>query len=391
MAYTILELQTDLSGIIHGTNLDKIQGFLPLVNRAARQVLLDVDPRETKRISSTANVFYDQVYNYPVDNDLKGDKIIDIRPQVNRQAVDKPLKTYNQGFDEFKENNFFTIEENNGVKYLRYAKTLFPPPSLLNAMNGITDNGTWSIGGNAINLRIDTFNYLTSNASLYFDISGGGTTAYIENSTNTAVDLSLQSGIGSLFVWVFIPSTTIISDVFLRWGSSNTDYYTQTITTPHFGSFRYGWNLCRFDWNTATTVGTPDDTAINYLRVGVTYNGTAVQGVRVDNIVSTVGTLFEIEYYSKYLFKDVDGVSKEKATEDTDTINLDTDSFNLFFKKCAEFCIQQVKKQSSDLKYFKDDYDKDLKRYKSQYRSEALRQQLTYYTIPSNRVVRKLP
>lgn len=391
MAYTILELQTDLSGIIHGTNLDKIQGILPITNRAARQVLLDVDPRETKRITTTANIFYDQVYNYPLPDDIKGDKIIDLRQQVNRYASDKPLKTYNQGFDEFKGNNFFTVEETDGVRYLRYAKSLFPPPVLLNAVDGITENGTWSTGGNATSLAVDTFNYLTGGASLRFNISSSGSSAYIENSTITSVDLSEQSGIGSLFVWVFIPSTTIISNVFLRWGSSSTDYYSQTITTPHFGSFRYGWNLCRFDWSSASSSGTPNAAAITYLRVGVTYNGTAVSGVRVDNIMATVGTLFEIEYYSKYLFTDIDGVQKEKATADTDTINLDTDSYNLLFKKCAEFCIQQVKKQSADLKYFKDDYEKDLKRYKQLYRSEALRPQLTYYTIPSNRVVRRLP
>jgi len=385
MAYSILEWKTDLSGVLHGTNLDKVQGVFPLANRTARQILSDVDPHETRKITSTANIFYDKVFDYPLPDDLKSNKIIDIRQQANRQESDEPRQTYGMHFDQFKKENDFTIQENNGVKSLRFSKALFPPATLLSTLNGITDNGTWIVGGNATNLTEDTLNFITSSASLRFDISGGGTQAFIENSTLQAVDLTDLVNVGALFVWVYLPSTTIIQNVNLRWGSSAADYYTRTVTTAQTGAFKEGWNLCRFDWSGSAVVGAPIASAIDYARITFAYSGDPVTGVRVDNLVAQIGTVFEIVYYSKYLFTTVDGVKIEKATMDTDTINLDTDSYNLFLKKSAELAVQQVKKQSADLKYFKDDYDNDLKRYKMLYRSEVIKPAMTYYHLPNQR------
>lgn len=381
MSYSIIEWKTDLSGIVHGTNLDKIQGIFPIANRAARQLLLDVDPKETIMITPSVNVFYDKIYDYSTPVDLKSNKIIDIRQQADRSSMDSLRQTYSMHFDQFKKENDFIIEQNNGVKTLRFSKSLYPSGILLNQADSLTENGTWSAGSNAINLSLDSVNYISGSASIKFDISAGGTTAYIENSTFSSVDLSSISNNGAVFVWVYIPSTTIIQSVNLRWGSSVSDYYNRTVTTQHTGLFKEGWNLCRFDWSGSTQVGTPDDTEINYLRVTINYDGTATTGVRVDNIIAQIGQAFDIVYYSKYLFKDSDGNNKEKADDDSDTVNLDTDSYNLFLMKSAEFAIQQVKKQSPDLIYFQKEYDKNLVKYKKMYRSEVIKPAMTYYQM----------
>src|SRR6267154_6147214 len=99
MANDITQLKQDLEGMMHGTTLNQITAIDALINRAARQILMDVDPQETKRIVPLANSIYTNIYDYSVPPDLKGTKVIDIRPQVNRQPWDVSTQTYNQAFD----------------------------------------------------------------------------------------------------------------------------------------------------------------------------------------------------------------------------------------------------------------------------------------------------
>ena len=47
--YNITQLKADLAGIGHGTSLNKVQNFDGLVLRAARQVMSDIDLKETIR------------------------------------------------------------------------------------------------------------------------------------------------------------------------------------------------------------------------------------------------------------------------------------------------------------------------------------------------------
>lgn len=48
MSYNILDLKNDLEGVLHGTTNNQIQNLDGVINRAARQLLLDLDPQETK-------------------------------------------------------------------------------------------------------------------------------------------------------------------------------------------------------------------------------------------------------------------------------------------------------------------------------------------------------
>ena len=99
MSYTIINLKDDLSRKLHGTSLAKVQGILDLIFEAGRTVLQDTDPLETKRNAQIANALYDDVFDYAAPTDLKGNKIIDIRRQVNRKEGDNFSQTFNESFD----------------------------------------------------------------------------------------------------------------------------------------------------------------------------------------------------------------------------------------------------------------------------------------------------
>ena len=313
---TILELSGELEAVLHGTTLNKITNIYGVYNRAARQLLLDLDPQETKRICELTNPIYNKVYDYALPTDLKGNRIIDIRPQVNRTMRDNYAQLYGKDFDISKEyslNPSFDVQFNSGVKTIRINSPLIQTGIVINYAEGITGNGTWAVDGvNATTLTTDSVNYVGGQNSLKFNLTNTGvnpTVGYIENSTMSAVDLSSHENQSSLFFYVYLPDASDFTNLILRWGSSTASYWTATATTDFFGNaFVDGWNLIRVNWTASTTeVGTPNSSAVNYLRISYTYDGVGQTAVRLNNIVSNLGQIMEIVYYSKYLFRSAAG------------------------------------------------------------------------------------
>ncbi len=380
MSYTKAQLKTDIVGMLHGTSLNKVRGIDELIDRSARDLLLEVDFFETIRIAPLANALYDKVYDYAAPSDMKGNCAIDIRPQVNRTPSDVLAQRFNREFDANKTNHTFSVLSNTGVKTLRISKNTVAGV-LLNGADNITDNGTWAVGGNASGLVQDTINFAAGSGSLRFDISALGS-SYIENSTMTAVDLTNYINVGSGFVYVYMPTASQVTNVILRWGSSSANYYTQTVTTGHFSPFVNGWNLLRFDWSTATETGTVVDTAIDYARV--TFTTTAAgNNYRVDNIIFNLPSIWEIEYYSKFLFSTAAGVWTENSANDSDNINLDTESYNILLLKCVKNALQQQQDQgnTNDSNNIKEDYEKAVKKYQAKYPSQITKTVSTYYRM----------
>jgi hypothetical protein len=204
-----------------------------------------------------------------------------------------------------------------------------------------------------------------------------------------AVDLSRDEGIGSLFVWVYLPTGSNFTNIILRWGSSSSNYWSATATSANNSvAFQNGWNLVRFDWSSATETGTPDSSAVDYLRVTGTYNGTAMTAFRIDNIVSQLGSIYEIEYYSKYIFRSSAGTFQETVLDDEDEINLDTDSYNLLFNLVAMYAVQQQQSSNGNFDYafFEKQYEQDKARYIAKNKSQVMKPQQVYYAMPKRNV-----
>jgi hypothetical protein len=158
--------------------------------------------------------------------------------------------------------------------------------------------------------------------------------------------------------------------------------------------FQNGWNILRFDWQTATEVGVPDATAIDTAVVNIEYDGTATTGVLVDNLSAVKGLAYQIVYYSKFLFRDANtGAFQETVTDDSNIINLDVDSYNLLFNLCAYYAAQQQQGGNSafDVTYFLNEYQTHLKNYVAKIKSQTIAPMNTYYRMPRRNVVRILP
>lgn len=381
MSYSVLQFKSDLSGALHGTSTNKVQGLDDIMNRAAGKLLLDIDPIETVRIEEISNALYDSVYDYILPSDLKGNKIIDIRPQVLRGAEDNLAHRFPKEFDIYKSNNTFAVKNDSGVKSVRISKSL-TAGVLVNDCESLTANGTWAASGGASGLKVDTLYYLTGSASLNFDLDGA-TAGVLACTDFTDVDLSDYDEVGAIFVWVYMP--VAVTSVTLRWGNSATVYWEDAVTSNHDStSFQVGWNLLRFDWNGAAETGTVDPAAIDYLRLSVVYTGTADTDFRVDSIYCKLPEIYEIEYYSKYLFRSSAGAWAETVLSDSDYINLDRESYELFFDQVMILIAPQVQGADAtfDLAFYKEEYKNGVKKYKSDNPSQAIRVQSIYYQLP---------
>ncbi len=396
MSYSITTLKNDVTGAMHGTTSNQIQNFDGVIDRSARKLLLDLDPQETKRVVEFVAPIFNTVYDYPIAADVKGNKLIDIFPQVQRLPWDIWSQAYNQAFDVAKQNvfsllNMFTMNFNTGLKTLRLNAPFLNPPIIINQIEAIATNGTWAAAGTASNLAVNNTNFAQGAGSLQFDVTSGA--AYIENSTMTAVDLSAVENQSSIFVWVYVPTGATLTSVNLRWGNDTSNYFTRTVTqNQQATAFVNGWNLCQFQWSGATETGSVTTTAIDYARVTLNVTG-SMTGCLVNGLDSILGTILSYSYYSKYAFRDgTTGAFQETVTDDSNLINLDTESYNLLTNLVIYFAAQQLQGQDApfDASFFKNEYDSGLLRYKAMYKSELQKPQSSYYNMPNtsyNRII----
>jgi hypothetical protein len=385
MSYNISDLKDRINAKVHNS-INKLVDVDGLIIEAGNNLLLDVDAPSTIRVTQLSNGLYDAVYSYACPTDLKEDKMISLIPQnpLNQTPANNYNSTYSKEFDLRKEPGALSVEDNSTVRTLRASGIGLRAGVTLNDSNSLTTNGTWAATANATNLAVDTINFVSGNASLKFDLSTGGSTGYIENSTMQSVDLTDYVNTGSAFVYVYIPSITTITSISLRWGSDSSNYYSATATTTQDStSFVVGWNLLRLDWNGAATTGTPTNIAINYARVTFAYNGTATPSCRVDNIVFRLPAIANLRYYSNYLYRSTAGTWLEQptSTDDSDIINLDTTGFNMLVAECGYLASQELAGEDSsfDVDFFRKERDRVWGQYKTNNKSQALKRREPYY------------
>lgn len=390
MAYNIQALKSDLDGVLHGTTTNQVTGINQLIYRAARQLLLDVDPQETKRISPISGTVYNGVWDYPVAADLKGNRVIDIFPQANRYPTDLWQQAYNQDFDRTKglpwSSEMFSILINSGLKSVRINAPFLPVPILIDSCSSTTG---WVASGGATTPVIDNVNFVDGGGSLQFNLSAGQASGTITKTLSSPIDLSNHLNQSTLFLNTYLPTPSAVTSVVLKWGTDASNYYTNTITTTQQNTtFAQGWNLLNTIWSGATTVGSPNASSISYVAVTWNYNSTLQTAVRLDNINSNLGSILNMEYYSKYLFRNAStGVFQENVTDDTNLINLDVESYNLLFNLCAHLCAQQTQGIDAsfyDGTFFLQKYTEGVARYKAIYKSEIQSPVTRYYNQTRN-------
>lgn len=345
---SLAQLKSDIAAKMKGTSIREVADFYGTVAAAANRMLARIDTEETRRTVTLSTPFWDNVQDYPIATDYKA--MIDIRPQANR--TDMPglshfTQTGARQFNERLSPNSSSIRWNNMIRTLRAQRLPAGNVTTLDTFDSATSNGTWTAQGDASGLYTETLNYIQGNAALGLNLSGATGAAYIVNSTATAVDLSALRYKDSSFLYVYIPvgNAALFTSFALRRGSSASNYKQATVGTKADGTaFTDGWNFLRFDWNSATNTGTPDDTQNTYRDFLINYTpGTAVNGFLIDSWTDALGSLYEMEYYSEYLFRDTTGAWKQLPTDDSDLVNVNPASYEILKTEMMIDITQQIR------------------------------------------------
>ena len=183
MSFSVQTLLNDITGVMHGTTSNRIPNIYGTITRAARALLLDVDPKETQRIVQLSQVF-NNVYDYACPADLKGDKLIDIRPQAGRNPSDVFFQGYETDFDSQKgfsfDNKVYT-QWNTGIKTLRIQAPSLTAPIVITDTSSLTG---WSGTFAASNLSLDTTNNVAGGGAIVFDLAYGTCLLYTSDAAD---------------------------------------------------------------------------------------------------------------------------------------------------------------------------------------------------------------
>ena len=329
--------ETRVNGQISDAN------WLLIINSAARAVYSDLDLRSGKRKSSLSPFLFDDVYDYSVPTDLKGISLIDIKPQVNREVNYKFTLTTPEEFDRKKstEDNLCAFTDDSFTRKLKISAEIDDDTLIVSTLDSTSANGgTWAGYGDGTNLTADSDYYVKGSASINWDINAdGGTTAGIYNDDINTFDITDYVSNGAVFVWAYLSDKTDVTNFIIRIGSSASAYYTKTVTATNEGtSFVNGWNLLRFDFSTATQVGTVDLDACNYCAVYMTKDAgkTSETDYRFDHIMIKRGEYHSIIYYSNLPWQSSSAVWKIESDDTTDYLNVSSDELEIVLAKITE-------------------------------------------------------
>ncbi len=352
------------------------------VNQAVREVVSDIDVYDTiKTIPISPNLFSD-IYSYPAPIDIKGSSIIDIAPQINRNSNSEITLTTPEEFDIIKNNFRCAVKQENELKKILISIPVNDTTKVVSTLDSVTSGGgLWETVGDAVNLVASSDKYVKGISSLKYDIgSGATTTAGIKNNSLTSFDIT-EFMSNQLFHYQYLSNPDNISNFTLHIGSSESDYYQIVVTLTHEStSFQSGWNLLRFDFINATTVGTPDKTNCTYVSVFMTKTAGKINqyAFYADHLWLKKGETYMLSYYSKYGWRDATGAYIENSTSDSDYIVCDTDAMELFILKGTELAAYEVSEDNTGIQA-NARYAKKKDSYESDNPSRAKLLQTTYY------------
>lgn len=383
----ITQAKTILGRKFRGASLDDVQGILDFTvfEEAGKNLLAEIDPYETVR-TGEVNLF-NEVYDYGLTSpapDLKGKKVLDIRPQANRTQADDVHQTFTEEFDRDKnfKTNEFSVQFDEGVKFIRINRSI--PHSI--TVTSLTV-GDYTAGTGVSNIASDTILFARDGSSIRFDVSNG---TNLLTWDGAAVDLDDHELKSSLFLIVYVPDSTLFTSITLRIGSSSVDYY-EISGTIQFGTVRTGFNLFRFDWDGQTEVGTVVETAIDFVRYAIVMSA-ADTDIRISKLFSKLPSPHEFLYYSEALFRPETGTTwKTLPTADTDIINLEADAENIFIYECCVLISEDLQREEETVKFMRKLGRKPdgtmtgvglYGDYKTDKPSEAIRPNQQWYTTP---------
>lgn len=335
LTITVAQLKNDIAPKMGGTSIREVQDFYGTAAGAANRILSRLNAAPTIRTVTMQTPFFDNVNDYPLVTDYKD--MIDIRPQANRMSQPGRSDFSQTAPKQFLlklASNSFSIRWNNMVRTIRSQILPIGNVTTMDTFESASANGLWIPSADASGLYTEPLNFVQGQSSLGMNFSGVTGIATITNTTAAPADLSALrfEDTSMLYVWIPLGTSSRFTSFSLTRGSDASNYIKATATTKADGTvFTDGWNFLLFNWYNAPKTGTPDDTKNTYRVLTANYSiGTAISGFLADSWVDSLGALYEMEYYSEYLFRDgTTGAWKQAPTSDSDLVNVDINLYEI--------------------------------------------------------------
>lgn len=347
--YTVGETKDSVSGILAGTNLDKVTGLYKAFQRAARKLIQKADIPEASQKQTLT--LYDGVYDYPSPTDIFGGALVDLRPQgITRVYLDDVQKMPVKRFDLTKHilpsGYKVTFENRKGVPILRVATPKPFPMVMLDAMNETTD---WVASGSASDLNKDETVFYESPSSLRFVLTGDSTGILTKTLSNT-LNLSSYEDVGVAFLALRLPdgaTAASLTSIALRLGSDSGNYDEVSVTEGFLGAWVSGeYLLVAFDLSASASTGTPDWSELDYVQVRFAHTETFTN-IRVGALWLALPSPHEVLYQTPAIFLN-DGALSKTITDDDDQIILNDAAYLLYEHECAlAVAIQSLQKDKA--------------------------------------------
>jgi hypothetical protein len=349
---TVENLRDSVAGLLSGVDLNNVDDVNGCFERAASTLAQKADVPEMSGIQNIT--LYSGVFDYACDERIFGTAINDIRPQgISRNPGDFVSKIDQEDFDRTK--NYYypsgtrsTFQYENGQPIIRIVAPFPKQQVILDPMNATTG---WTASGSASALTADYTAFYQSPASLRFTLTGSSTGILTKTLTNP-LNLSSYEDVGVAFLAIDIPegsTATNLTNIALRLGSDSTNYDSVTETEGFLGAWVSGnWLLVAFDFSSATSTGTPNWAALDYIQVRLAHTGTFTN-FRLGGLWLSLPSPAQILYQSAAIFLAVGSTSPTVAiTANTDTIILTDPAYNIYLQECALSVLQNTGASASD-------------------------------------------
>lgn len=332
MAVTVASIVTNLDTYFGDTSTDRVSSAerIQAINEATVWLLEELGNEHSNQ-TYTLN-FVDTVNYYKVTSGLP-DLLdsADLRRDVADQTYSAAPKSardiaedIGQGSTEFA----WAVERRDGQTYLAVTLDGKHKARLISGFDSTTDGGgEWEAdtsNSDATNVTADTVEFKQGSGCLNFDADvsqSGNNRATIINDTLNEIDLTSYVDLGSFLFWAYIPENANFSSITFYWGSDSSNYWSATVTTDINGSsIADGWNEFKVNWADATMTGTPDVTALDYIRFDFNYTGSQTDDTdfRLDHLRVAIPEKLTFHYISFYVGQNNSGTDLTSFTATTD-------------------------------------------------------------------------
>lgn len=372
--FTLSTIKNHLIGLGHGATLNKVRNQNEMFERVGSVFLLKCHPLEMMMNVPLADTVHDDIYNYTLPYNFG--LLIDLIPQANRTTWDNAFRNNAGQFDLEKaiRNKTVSIEGDDGEKVLRI-NWRGRASKVLNSMDSFNGNGTWTAVATATNIATDSITFYSGSGSVRFDVlaSGDG----IQNTTMDAVDMTNEDEVADNYLAVYLGADYArLTSITPTFGNDlTTKYWTGVpiITQADGRAFQFGWNIIKCPWSSAVETGTVAPATIDSYKLVFATTG-AMQNIRVDNILFSIGRNFDMKFYSQYAYKSsITGLWISAPTIDDDYVMVGNDTLPHFLMECLKAMAQQMEGTDSafDITFAENELKQLFPIYKGMYPSQA--------------------